>query len=433
MSWTTQYRSRIATADQAVANLVGSERVYLSGNAATPRGLVEALARRAVATEEGPFHLSHVLLMGDNPTPAGARHRPWFVGPADRHAVGSGEADYAPCHLSEIPRLIAECSPPLDVAMLSVAPPDNHGFLSLGTEVMASLAAAEHARRVIVQVNPQMPRVLGNAFLHVSEVDAIVEMEASLPELTPQPPTDVQQAIARHIVPLIPEGATLQLGIGGIPDAVIGLLSGRDDLGVHSEMISDGVMRAVASGTVTGRHKTLHRRKVITTFVLGSRALYDWVHENAALEAHPCDYTNDLLVASQNDHLVAINSAISIDLSGQVNSDSIGSRIYSGVGGQLDFLRAAARSRGGVPIIALPSTAKRGTQSRIVPTLAQGAGVVTTRADVHWVVTEFGAVNLYGRSLRTRAQLLISVAHPDFRDTLRAQLAEQLDWARSRQ
>lgn len=420
--WQTTWRQKLTTPDRALADLPGDANLYISGNAATPRALGAALVRRA---EESPgsMRLGHVLLLGDDPVAPKmrdeVRHRAWFVGPADREQVNAGVADYVPSHLSEIPRMIREMHRPLDAALLMVAPPDDHGFLSLGVEVMASLAAAQQARKVVVQVNPAMPRVHGNAWLHVSEVQAIVEHEEPLTELLPETPTAIEQAIASHIVPLIPERGTLQLGIGGIPNAVIAQLRGRDDLGVHSEMISDGVLDAVEAGVVTGRHKTLHARKVITTFILGSRRLYDWVDDNPMVEAHPCDYTNDLVVASSNERLVAINSAISVDLTGQVNSDSIGTRIFSGVGGQVDFIRAAARSRGGVPIIALPSTARDGQVSRIVPTLASGAGVVTSRADVHWVVTEFGAVNLYGRSVKGRAELLTSIAHPAFRDELR--------------
>lgn len=422
-TWQTAYRSKLVSAADAIAPLPGDARVYISGNAATPRVLGRALAERAVQTP-GTTTASHVLLLGDDPViprnRAEVRHRAWFVGPADRAQVNEGTADYVPCHLSEIPSLIRQMGHPLDAALLTVAPPDNHGFLSLGVEVLASLAAARHAMRVVVQVNARMPRVLGNSFLHVSEVDAIVEADEELLELACPPPTDIEVAIAAHVVPLVPERATLQLGIGGVPDAVVGLLHGREDLGIHSEMISDGVMDAVLRGTVTGRYKSLHPRKVVTTFVLGTRRLYDWVHENPGVEAHPCDVTNDLVLASSNDRLVAINSAISVDLTGQVNSDSVGRRIWSGVGGQVDFLRAASRSAGGVPIIALPSTAKGGTLSRIVPVLAEGAGVVTTRADVHWVVTEYGAVNLHGRTLRARAELLASIAHPSFRDALLA-------------
>jgi acyl-CoA hydrolase len=270
-----------------------------------------------------------------------------------------------------------------------------------------------------------MPRVHGNTWIHVSEVSCIVEADAELPELLPEPPTEVEEAIARHILPLIPGDATLQLGIGGIPNAVVGLLRDRDDLGVHSEMISDGVMAGVTRGVITGRAKTQHPRKVVTTFILGSRAMYEWVHDNPQVEALPCDETNDVFTAARNERLVAINSAISVDLTGQVNSDSIGTRIYSGVGGQVDFIRAAWHSKGGVPIIALPSTAGGGKHSRIVPCLASGAGVVTSRADVHWVVTEYGAARLHGRTLRERARALVAIAHPQFREELRAAMNDR--------
>lgn len=423
MTWQDDYRSKLTTAHQAVSDIERGARIYLGGNSATPRALTAALVSHA--DEDAQLTLCHVLLLSGRNTPhaatrphPGIRHRAWFVGPADRDQVNDGIAGNVACNLSEIPQLIEAMTPRLDVALLMVSPPDKHGFMSLGTEVMASLAGAEFAQRVVVQVNERMPRVLGNTFLHVNEVDAIVEADEELPELDPSPPSEVERQIAQHIVPLIKPSSTLQLGVGGIPDAVMATLCdlGGLDLGVHSEMISDGVMAAVESGLVTGRHKTRHRRKVVTTFILGSRKLYDWVHENPVVEAHPCDHTNAFSVASANDRLVAINSAISVDVTGQVNSDSIGTRIFSGVGGQVDFIRAAAHSRDGVPIIALPSTARGGSLSRIVPVLQKGAGVVTNRADVHWVVTEFGAVQLHGCTLRERAERLASIAHPRFRD-----------------
>ena len=419
--WQDLYRSKLVTAEQAVAPIRAGEVVYLGGNAATPRVLADALARRG--EELDGLRVAHVLLLGEDPfakPPAAGRiqHLSWFVGPADRRALLQDRGEYVPCHLSEIPRLIRSGIPKIDTALLMTAPPDRNGMLSLGVEVLASLAASECADRVVVQVNERMPRVLGNSFVHVSEVDAIVEESHELPELLPEPPSEDERRIAQHVVGLIPERATLQLGIGGIPNAVVSLLEGRDDLGPPAEMISDGVMYGFERGVVTGRHKTRHRNKIVTSFALGSRAFYDWLHENNAVEAHPCDHTNNPVVAAQNERLVAINSAISVNLTGQVNSDSIGYRIYSGVGGQVDFIRAASLSPGGRPIIALPSTARRGAVSRIVPRLAEGAGVVTSRADVHWVATEHGAADLYGLSIAERVAALIALAHPRFRPEL---------------
>jgi acyl-CoA hydrolase len=427
MAWREEYEARRCSAEAAVRHIQKGDHVYMGGNAATPRALAAALAARA--PEVSGVTVAHVLLLGEDPFAAARahiRHRALFVGPADREAVNAGRADYVPCHLSEIPELFRDGTFPVDVAMLMVSPPDAHGFFSLGVEVLASLAAAKVAKTVIVQVNPQMPRVHGDTWLHVSEVTCLVEHEEPLAELPVVAPTETEIAIARHIVPLIPPEATLQLGIGGIPNAVVSLLAGRDDLGVHSEMISDGVMMGVRKGVLTGRHKSLLPRKVVTTFILGSRALYDWVNDNPQVEAHPCDFTNDIHVAARNDRLVAINSAISVDLSGQVNADSIGDRIYSGVGGQVDFIRAAWRSKGGQPIIALPATAAGGRCSRIVSALAEGAGVVTSRADVSWVVTEHGAARLHGRSLRERARALIAIAAPDFRPSLHEAASRRL-------
>lgn len=426
MAWRDVYRSKLCSASAALSKLQPGHRVYMGGNAATPRALARALAGRA--PEISGIEVAHVLLLGEDPfkdVRQHIRHRALFVGPADRDAVNAGRADYVPCHLSEIPSLFREGTFAVDVALLMVSPPDAHGFMSLGVEVLASLGAAHAARLVIVQVNPQMPRILGNTWLHVSEVDAIVEAEEPLPELHTEAPSEIEQAIASHIVKLIPERATLQLGIGGIPNAVVSLLDGREDLGVHSEMISDGVMHGVRRGVITGRYKSQYPRKVVTTFILGSRALYDWAHDNPQIEAQPCDVTNDIFVAARNERLVAINSAISVDLGGQVNSDSIGHRIYSGVGGQVDFIRAAWRSEGGIPIIAMPSTAAGGKVSRVVPFLAEGAGVVTSRADVYWVVTEYGAARLHGRTLRERAHALVEIAHPRFRDELLARARER--------
>lgn len=426
MTLSELFNSLRVSLDEAAAMVPDGGLIYMSGNAATPRALVSALARRTDLSR--PVTVYHVLLLGEDPfaaAPQNFLHKAWFVGPADRAAVNEGRADYLPVHLHRIPDLIRR-GPPLDAALLSASPPDEHGFMSLGVEVMAARAAIERAKRVIVQVNEQMPRIHGDSFIHISQVHALCEHDEPLPELRMPPPDEEQLAIARHIAPLVPDGATLQMGIGGVPDAVLKLLTdpksgfSRRDLGIHTEMVSDGLIEAVRSGAITGRAKTLHPGKVILTFAMGTRGLYDLLADNPLVEAHPCDYVNDPFVIAKNSKMVAINSALSVDLTGQVNSDSIGPRIYSGFGGQLDFIRGAAASPGGVPIIALPSTARDGAVSRIVAELAPGSGVVTTRADVHWVVTEFGAVNLYGCTLRERAERLISVAHPSFREALSA-------------
>jgi acyl-CoA hydrolase len=317
-----------------------------------------------------------------------------------------------------IPRLFNDRVVPIDVAMVAVSPPDEHGYMSLGVETLASRAACNAARHVIVQVNERMPRVLGDSFLHVRNVDSIVEGTEPLPTLEPGPPTEVELAISRHIMELVEPGMTVQMGIGGIPDAVFAGLEGKLELGIHTEMLSDQAMHAIERGVVTGAKKTIHRGKVVITFALGSEELYDYLDNNPLIEAHPVDYVNDPFIISQNEKMLAINSAVEVDLTGQVCSDSIGTVIYSGFGGQVDFIRGAARSKGGKPVIALSSTAKGGTISRIVPMLKPGAGVVTSRADVHYVVTEFGTARLFGKNLRERAEALIEIAHPDYQEEI---------------
>jgi len=421
MNWLDDYKSKLRSSDEAVKIIQSGDSVYYGGNAAIPWELVRALARRK--DELRDVRLSHVLLMGQDPlsTPEMAghfRHNSLFVGPADREAVNDGRADYTPIFLYLIPRLFLERIVPLDVAMVQVSPPDNHGFMSLGVEVLASKAACQMAKKVIVQVNEKMPRILGDSFIHVGRVHAIVEHNEPLPTLKAKPATDVEKAIAAHIVKMIEPGCTMQMGIGGIPDAVYEAMEGPLDLGIHTEMISDGAWRAIERGVVTGNRKTLHRGKVVITFALGSDSLYEYLNNNPFIEAHPSDYVNDPFIVGQNEKLVAINSAVEIDLTGQVCSDSVGARIYSGFGGQVDFIRGAARSEGGKPIIALPSLAQGGKTSRITPFLKTGAGVVTSRADVHWVVTEFGAVNLFGKNLRQRAEALIGISHPSVREEL---------------
>lgn len=323
-----------------------------------------------------------------------------------------------PIFLHQIPRLFQAGIVPLDVVMVQVSPPDQHGFMSLGVETLASKAACQTAETIIAQVNEKMPRVLGDSFIHVSRVAAIVEHTEPLPTLEAKPATEVEKAIASHILPLIEPGSTIQMGIGGVPDAVYGSMQGDLDLGIHTEMISDGAMRAIERGVVTGNRKSLHQGKVVITFALGSEQLYRFLNNNPLIESHPVEHVNDPFIVSQNENMVAINSALEVDLTGQVCSDSVGPFIYSGFGGQVDFIRGAARSKGGRPIIAVQSTAKGGQVSRIVPFLKQGAGVVTSRADVHYVVTEFGAVNLFGKNLRERVEALIGIAHPTFQPDL---------------
>jgi len=421
MSWVDDYKKKLVTAEEAVSVIKSRNRVYISGNAATPYVLMDALAKRK--DKLMGVELVHVLLLGEDPLAKPEmeghfRHNSLFVGPADRKAINEGRADYIPIFLHQIPDLFYSEQMPLDMAMLHLSPPDEHGFMSFGVEVLASKAAADKAKIVIAQVNEKMPRVLGDSFIHVSRVDKIVEISEDLPQLEKRPFSEVESKIGGTIAELIEEGSTLQLGIGGIPDAVLLALRGKRDLGIHTEMVSDGVMEAINEGIITGANKTFHPNKIILTFLLGSQKLYDYVDNNPIFEAHPTDYTNHPFKVAQNDKMVAVNSAVEVDITGQVCSDSIGTYIYSGFGGQVDFIRGAAHSKGGKPIIALPSTAKGGELSRIVPFLKKGAGVVTTRADVKYVVTEYGIAYLHGRNLDERTKALINIAHPKFRPDL---------------
>ncbi|MCB0834346.1 MAG: acetyl-CoA hydrolase/transferase family protein, partial [Bacteroidetes bacterium] len=320
--------------------------------------------------------------------------------------------------LHQIPALFESGQLPLDVALIQTSPPDNHGFMSLGVETLATMAAIKSAKIVLAQVNEQMPRTLGDCFVHISQISKVVETNQELPVLERPLLSPVELEIGRHVANLVADESTLQLGIGGIPDAVLTALEGKRDLGIHTEMVSDGLVQAIESGIVTGKRKTRHPGKVIGTFALGSKGLYEYLHNNPMFEFRPSNYTNNPHIIARNDKMVAINSAIEVDITGQVCADSIGTRIFSGFGGQVDFIRGAAYSKGGMPIIALPSTAEGGKTSRIVPILKSGAGVVTTRADVHYVVTEFGVAYLHGKNLRQRAEKLTAIAHPDFRDEL---------------
>jgi acetyl-CoA hydrolase len=409
------------TAQQAIRQIERGERIYIASNCGVPSALVQALVDHG--TELADCEIVHLLTFG----PAAHtlpemqehfRHNAFFIGGNVRQAVNEGRADYIPIFLGEIPRLFVSGEMPIDVALVQVSPPDEHGFCSLGVGVDHTLDAAHAASIVIAEVNDQMPRVLGDSFLHVRDIDFVIETSRPLAEMQPEPDNEVAQQIARHVTALIEDGSTLQMGIGAIPDGVLRLLQHHRSLGIHTEMFSDGLVSLVERGVITGERKTLHPGKVIAGFMLGSKRLFDFSHNNPIIEFHRTSYTNDPFIIAQNDNMVAINSAIEIDLTGQVCSDSIGKTFYSGFGGQVDFIRGASRSRGGKPIIALPSTARDGTLSRLVPELRPGAGVVTTRADVRWVVTEYGAVNLFGLNVRKRARALIDISHPDFREQL---------------
>lgn len=421
MSWKDEYRAKITTAPLALEAVRSGARVWIQSGCGTPSALVEALVARAPAVRD--VEVVHMMTLGSadytRPEHQGRfRHRGLFLGANVREAVAAGRADYTPIFLSEIEGLFTSGAMPLDVVLMQVSPPDDHGFVSLGTTVDCTLTAARCAPVVIAEVNPAMPRTHGDTWLHISRVTAVVETAHPLLELPTESFTPLHLRVAQNVASLIPDGATLQTGIGGIPEAVLSCLGDKRDLGIHTEMFSDGVIELIESGVINGERKSLHRGKAVAAFVLGTRRLFDFLADNPIFEFRPISYTNDPFVVAQNDRMVAINSALQVDLTGQVCADSIGTRPYSGFGGQLDFIRGAARSRGGVPIIALPSTAVRGSVSRIVPVLEPGAGVVTSRADVHYVVTEHGIAYLHGKSLRERAQALIAIAEPRFQQEL---------------
>ena len=412
---------KVVRAEQALDLVRSGDRVWVHTGCATPEPLLEALVRRTDGLRD--VEIVHMVACGNaayaRPENTGRfRLNSLFLSGCVRDAVAAGRADYTPISLSDIENFLESGELPLDVALVQTSPPDAHGFLSLGVSVDCTLTACRLARRVIAEVNERMPRTMGDTFLHVSQVSAMVETSRPLHELKPEPANAVQRRVAANAASLIPDGATLQVGIGGIPNAVLECLRDHRDLGIHSEMVSDGAVALIESGAVTGARKTLHRGKVVAGFVLGSEPLFDFVRDNPVFEFHPTRYVNDPYVIAQNGRMIALNSALQVDLTGQVCADSMGTRPYSGFGGQLDFMRGAGRSRGGKPIIALPSTAKRGTVSRIVPVLESGAGVVTTRSDVHYVVTEHGVAYLRGKTLRQRAAALIAIADPKFRDGL---------------
>lgn len=421
------YESRIVTAEEAVRQIKSGDRIFLTGNCSVPQKTLAALVE--YAPELTGVEICQALTVGpaDYVKPGMENHlrvNTMFISANVRKAVHEGRADFTPVLLSEFPLLFKQGILPLDVAMIQVSPPDEHGFCSLGIEVGLTKSAAEAAKIIIAEVNQKMPRTLGDSFIHVSKLDYIVSVDYLLPELImgSEGHTEVVENIASNIAELIPDGATIQMGIGAIPDAVLKFLYEKKDLGIHTELFSDGVIDLVDAGVLTNARKTLHTGKILAGFVIGSQRLYEWVDDNPLIELHPTEHVNDPFVIAQNDRMVAINSAIEVDLTGQVCADSIGPKLFSGVGGQLDFIYGASRSKGGVPIIALPSTAKE--FSRIVAILKPGAGVVTTRNHVRYVVTEYGIADLYGKTIRQRASALINIAHPKFRDELKKQARE---------
>jgi acyl-CoA hydrolase len=421
MNWREDYQSKCMSASQALDAVQSGDRVWIQSGCGTPSTLVNALVARAPSLRN--VEIVHMKTLGSadytKPEYAGVfRHSGLFLGENVREAVAAGRADYTPIFLSEIEGLFVSGALPLDVVLMQVSPPDEHGFVSLGTTVDCTMTATRSAHTVIAEVNERVPRTHGDTSIHVSHIAAVVETSRPLLELKSEPFTEIHRRIGQNVASLIPDGATLQTGIGGIPEAVLACLGDKRDLGIHTELVSDGVIDLIESGVLNGERKSLHRGKAVLSFVLGSQRLFDFIHDNPSFEFRSICYTNDPWVVAQNDRMVAINSALQVDLTGQVCADSMGITPFSGFGGQVDFIRGAARSKGGVPIIALLSTARHGAISRIVPVLEPGAGVVTSRADVHYVVTEHGVAYLHGKTLRERAEALIAIAEPRFQAEL---------------
>lgn len=423
-----KYLYKYVTPEQAVKVIKSNDRIYIQSGCAYPQRLVEAMTARG--HELNDVEICHLMVFGEAPymkpeMEGHFRHNGFFLGANTRKAVNTGKADFMPIFLSEIPHLINhDTKHMVDVVLIQVSPPDMHGFCSMGVAVDCTKAAVHVAKYVIAQVNPKMPRVHGDSFININDIDYAFEYEQDLQELpgmhAKKEPDELKifQKIGQNIADLIEDGSTLQMGIGAIPDAVLGLLADRKDLGIHTEMFSDGVIPLIEKGVINCDKKTLLRGKMVTSFVLGSHKLFEYIHENPFVEMRTTDFVNDPFVIARNDKMVAINSCLQVDLTGQVCSDSIGYNFYSGFGGQVDFIRGASRSKGGKPIIALQSTAKKGTLSRIVPHLDEGAGVTTSRGDVRWIVTEYGAVDLHGMNVRERVHALIGISHPKFREEL---------------
>jgi 4-hydroxybutyrate CoA-transferase len=421
------YKQKVVSADEAVKVIKSGDEIIVQPGCAVPLDLINAMVRRKDELEDVTIY--HILTVGDLPyTHPGMekhfKHKAFFIGANSRKAVNEGRAEFIPIFLYEVTLLFKKGIIVPDIALIHVSLPDEHGFCSYGVDVGNIKTPAENAKCIIAQVNPNMPRTLGDSFIHIHKINYIVESDRpilELPQLDPNSSAEMMKVydkIAQNIAELIEDGSTLQMGIGAIPDGVLKYLKSKKDLGIHTEMFSDGIIDLVESGIINGEKKTLHPGKIIAGFVLGTKKTFNFIDNNPIIEFHRQEYVNNPFVISQNNKMVAINSAIEIDLTGQVCSDSIGTKLYSGIGGQVDFIRGAAHSEGGKPIIAVSSTTKDGKFSRIVPMLRQGAGVVTSRGDVHYVVTEYGTVQLFGKSLKERAKSLINIAHPKFREEL---------------
>ncbi len=419
---------KYCSADEAVKVVKSDDRVYIHSVSMAPQQLIKALTRRA--SELRNVEVAHLHIEGEapyaDPKHADSFHvNSLFIGANVRHTIKAGNGSYTPVFLSEIPYLFRHGIIPIDVALLQVSPPDKHGFCSLGTSVDASLAAAQSAQHVIAQVNPKVPRTHGDGLIHISKFDSLVEVDEALPAIEAAAPTDIEMAIGKNVASLVEDGSCLQMGIGAIPNAALSQMGHLRDLGIHTEMFSDGVLDLIEKGVINGARKKTHPGKIISGFVMGSQRLYDFIDDNPQVNMLDIAYVNDTAVIRKNPKAVSINSAVEIDLTGQVCADSIGTRMYSGVGGQMDFMRGAMLSKGGKPIIALPSTTRRG-DTRIVPFLKPGAGVVTTRSHVHYIVTEYGIADLYGKTLKQRAQALAGIAHPDHREIILQQYMDAI-------
>lgn len=421
MNWEELYNSKKVTAREAINKIQSNSRIVTGHAVAEPRVLLDELVLNYKNFKN--LEILHLVSLGKGDytkkeMEGHIRHNALFVNANTREAVQSGFADYTPSFFYEIPRLFKKDYLQIDVCLLQLSPPDEHGYCSYGTSCDYTKSASECAKLVIAEINPNMPRVLGDNFIHISNIDYIVEVDYPLPELKPKEINDVEKAIGENCAKLIEDGSTLQLGIGSIPDAVLMFLHDKKDLGIHSEMVSDGIVDLFNKGIINNEKKSIHKNKIVLTFMMGTKKLYDFVNNNPVIEMYPVDYVNDPITVSKNRKMISINSCIQVDLFGQVNSESIGGKQFSGVGGQVDYVRGTSMSEEGKSIIAIPSTASKGTISRIVPKLDYGASVTTSRNDVHYIVTEYGTADLRGKTIKERAKALISIAHPKFRNEL---------------